>query len=608
MVSRDAGQPFGRYQIVRRLGEGGMAEVFLARDVLLDRKVAIKRLLPHLAADPDAVAMFLDEARAIASLKHPNIVDIYDLGTEDGRHFLAMEWLSGWTLAQVAGDTAATASVLPATAVLPLVVDAARALHAAHTAWTHDGAPLRLIHRDVSPQNLFVTKGGVLKLLDFGIAKSALQRRHTRAGQIKGKWCYMSPEQCRGEPLDARSDVFSLGVVLHELLAGRRLFTQPTPMAIADAIIRAPILPPARADGEALPMALIVATMRALEQDRALRDPSAGAMADALERAARAVGAWGDAREVAACLERLGERTSLVKRLDADARTVEALDSVVADLADEQARGAAVSADPTAVEASAWAAPTLDDGRGAPVSVPASRSSRPWRGTEELEAAGGAGPVSAPRSWGHARALWTAVDARSRRGWQLLAAAVFLAAVALGALVVGGRRPPTAVGAPPRAPAAAVGGGVALGVAEPALPSLGAEGDREPQPAVTVEAPPETEVGERPRESSKGKREVGFRPRGAAGARGRVKGGAAAVDAPAVDAAPVQGKLTLQAVPWANVYIRGRLVGPTPLINYPVPAGDLEVRLVNPDAGLSVDKVIVVPPGGVVKERVELSR
>lgn len=301
---------FGRYELVRLMGRGGMGEIWAARDTLLDRPVVIKRLRSHLSDNPAFVDMFLDEAQAAAKLAHPNVVKIYDLGMLDGTYFMAMERLYGWDLNEIRKQLHARGELLPVPVVLRLVIDACRGLHAAHTAKTDKGVPLKLVHRDVSPQNLFVTRDGILHVLDFGVAKSAIQRRQTMAGTIKGKVAYMSPEQALGEPLDARSDIFALAIVLHELVSGQRLFDRPVDVQVFDAVLTEPILPPMRR-GAALPGSLVSATMRALQRDKTLRFDSAERFGDELEGVLRELGSSITARDVAVYLrERFGEPPS----------------------------------------------------------------------------------------------------------------------------------------------------------------------------------------------------------------------------------------------------------------------------------------------------------
>ncbi|MBA3463241.1 MAG: protein kinase [Deltaproteobacteria bacterium] len=225
-ASSDGGIRFGQYVLLRRIARGGMAEVFLAQQKGLegfDRRVAVKRILPHLADAPDFLKMFLKEAQLAAQLTHPNIVHIYDFGKVDQDYFIAMEFVDGVHAGQLYKYGVEKERLSP-TMVARIGADAATALHYAHELRNNSGKPLGLVHRDVSPANIMVSFDGVVKLCDFGIAKAAaLGDQLTNPGQVKGKYAYMSPEQTIAAPLDGRSDVFSLAIVLWELLAGKTI-------------------------------------------------------------------------------------------------------------------------------------------------------------------------------------------------------------------------------------------------------------------------------------------------------------------------------------------------------------------------------------------------
>ncbi|MEW5742803.1 MAG: protein kinase [Myxococcota bacterium] len=231
---------YGKYFLVRKLAEGGMAEIFLAKQVGeagFERNVVVKRMLPHLSTVPDFVSMFLDEARLAASLSHPNIVHITDLGLADGCYFICMEYLPGEDFSTVVRTAKRRNSQVPLHVVLRVVAQAATGLHFAHDAADPSGRPMNLVHRDISPSNLFVTYSGQVKVLDFGIAKAESRVTNTTAGVVKGKYQYMSPEQARGDAIDRRADVFSLGVTTYEALTGQRPFARDTDLAILKAVL-----------------------------------------------------------------------------------------------------------------------------------------------------------------------------------------------------------------------------------------------------------------------------------------------------------------------------------------------------------------------------------
>jgi serine/threonine-protein kinase len=287
-----AGQAVGAYSIVKRLAAGGMAELFLAvkqGPEGFEKPVVIKRILPEYAQEAEFVAMFLDEARLLASLSHPNIVAVDELGEQDGEYFFAMEYVNGLNLRELRDLCRVVKVALPLEHVLTILCGAAAGLHYAHERKDEDGRSLDIVHRDVSPQNVLVSFDGAVKLVDFGVARSSEARAHTEAGQIKGKIGYMSPEQCRNRPLDRRSDVFSLGALLYEMTTGTRLYVGENDFVVLEKTAHGRFDPPSRVIAK-YPRELELIVLRALALSPEDRYPNCRALSRDLEAFAKKCG------------------------------------------------------------------------------------------------------------------------------------------------------------------------------------------------------------------------------------------------------------------------------------------------------------------------------
>lgn len=228
-MSQETGvvERFGKYQLLRKIGHGGMAEVFLARsddDPPDTPPIVVKRLHLELESDRDAVDLFLTEADVTLLLSHPNIVKVHDSGEVDGRYYIAMEYVSGKTLDQVVGRFATKRLIMEPECAVHIVVEVLRGLEYVHSAKAVSGRPLGVIHRDITPSNIFITGTGSIKLGDFGVAKLVGVESWTMSGSIKGKLGYLSPEQVTGLPPTHTIDLWAVGVILYELTAGERLF------------------------------------------------------------------------------------------------------------------------------------------------------------------------------------------------------------------------------------------------------------------------------------------------------------------------------------------------------------------------------------------------
>lgn len=276
---------FGRYQMVRRIGQGGMAEVYLAEVVGLGgfrKKVAIKRLLPHYAQNERFVTMLEDEARIAAAIRHPHVAEVLDFGSVGGQHFIAMEYIDGVDLATVLRGFRLRDSLLPLPAALYVARCVADGLNAAHALRDAEGRPQEVIHRDVSPHNILISYEGAVKLIDFGVAKAANNSTKTRSGVIKGKLQYMSPEQAQAQVLDARADIFSLGMTLYKMLTGRLPFTGQNEYQVYDQILRKKPIPPRRLMPE-IPERVDAIVQKALRKNRARRFQTGAEMAELLD-------------------------------------------------------------------------------------------------------------------------------------------------------------------------------------------------------------------------------------------------------------------------------------------------------------------------------------
>ena len=309
-----AGRSVGRYRVCFELATGGMATVYLARmsgSAGFEKFVALKCIHPHLARDSRFVDMFLDEARIAARIDHPNVCTIFDFGQAEDSHFLAMEYLIGEPLSNVLSTAVAKGDTLSHEGYrricARIIVDACEGLEAVHEVRDAQGQPLHVVHRDISPMNLFLTYDGNVKVVDFGIAQAKHRLHRTATGELKGSVAYIAPEQIRAADVDRRADIWSLGVVLWELLTGHRLFARPTTVKTLYAVLNeAPPRPSSvRPD---IPAAYDLVTTTALSRDPGQRFGSARAFGEALAAAAQEDGGVASRAELAAFLEALFPR------------------------------------------------------------------------------------------------------------------------------------------------------------------------------------------------------------------------------------------------------------------------------------------------------------
>lgn len=283
---------FGKYTLVARTGRGGMADIYLAIAAGMSgfrKLVIIKRLREAYEDDRRLVEMFMDEARLGARLEHPNVIQTLEFDSHEGRHFLAMEFLEGQTFARILRRMIRAGEEVPAGLVLHVAAECLEGLHYAHELTDFDGSPLGVVHRDITPANIMLSYAGVVKVLDFGVAKAATQMTETDPDVRKGKFAYLSPEQIEGR-VDRRSDLFSLGIIMWEALAGRRLFFAADPAQTIKKALSAPIPRLSFVSSRSLPRGLDDIIQKALKRNAAQRYQTAAEMRAALDEVAQREG------------------------------------------------------------------------------------------------------------------------------------------------------------------------------------------------------------------------------------------------------------------------------------------------------------------------------
>ena len=323
LVPRDA-RDFGSYQLLAKLATGGMAEIYLARPTTSQGGskdvMVLKRILPHLAEDEHFVTMFRDEADLASKLVHKNVCNVLSFGQFAGTWFIAMEYLHGVPLSRMMTKLSKAGKMLDYRVVAGIITQAAEGLHSAHEARDNTGALLGVVHRDVSPPNIMITADGTVKVLDFGIAKARGANSRTRTGTVKGKNAYMSPEQILGKPLDRRSDIFALGVVMYEMLAIKRLFHRDSDFLTFKAITEEPI-PDIRDRRPDLPPGMRAALVQAMARDPAGRFDTAQGFANALKNSVATLGGPAPGTDLARLLftdfgDEMASRDEILKAAD----------------------------------------------------------------------------------------------------------------------------------------------------------------------------------------------------------------------------------------------------------------------------------------------------
>ncbi len=589
MASRTSRLPdlpmnFGKYVLRERIGKGGMAEIFRATAQGasgFQKELVIKRMLPSLTDDPGFADVIVREAKIAVTLRHQNIVQVFELGEVDGQYYIAMEYLHGRDLRHVLLRAAELGKQMPMGLAVHIAMEVAKALDYAHDVKDASGKPLELVHRDISPTNLMASFAGEIKVLDFGIAKAEVSDYVTREGLIKGNCPYMSPEQIAGQAVNHQSDLFSLGSTLYELLTGRRAFEAPTQIAIMQRIYAEPPIP-IRTHREEIPEKLDAVVMRLLDKDRAKRFQDAAEAHHALaELIGKDVSASSSFELSKFLTELYGDEANRESRsLPPEGQTSELTPLLpphvgVEDTQPDVGRKDLGETTPLRVRISTPGIGVPAAGAGAAEGAPRQRvTTRPMG---EASVGGGAsarGSAEAPH--GHTRRMQggavpapaPAALTESRRIWAIPA----LMLLALIAYLLW----PTVDEAPryqPRPDRTERSDVATKGTSTP-RPT--------PPPVTKVETPP-VPVPLPP--------EV---PPVATKQRAR----------PPV----ATGKLRLSSDPWASVSIDGRpITKPTPLVDYPIPSGTRVVTLSHPGFK-TARRTVRVAPGETVLLRVVLER
>ena len=571
----------GRYELIGLLATGGMAEIHLARlagEAGFEKIVVVKRLLPELCASKAFVAMFLDEGKLVARLDHPNICEVHELGRDGAEYFLVMPYLDGVAATELIAQPRDPDRVAQLRVATGVIAQACAGLHHAHELRDADGTAVGLVHRDVSPSNLFLTTKGVAKVLDFGIAK-VRGATETEVGTVKGKTQYMAPEQLLGESLDRRADVFALGIVLYELATHQRLFKRASDYLAARAILEEPI-PRADEADPAIPRALADVIARALARAPGERYADAHELSRALDAAMLPHGGVATAPQIAQALaehhaeELTAQRTRQAKVVSSAAAKVSDKPPTVA-----ASKRALLEVAPTGVKAAA----TLDPAPGA---IGAS-----------TEAMGGE-PDTTSAATGAATKDPNVEPATQRTRWFLpaIAGVGVLGAAAIVIATHGSSEPASTV----TAKTAAIGSNTAaVGSNTAAIaPDAAETGSNTGPVASNTAVVTSTDRGSSgaapsPVHSSSSSphklqpKKLDHHRIAAAGAQP----GGLAVEVSAVQ--PASGFFSIDAKPYADIFVDGAAFGQTPLVHKSLPAGKHHIKAVRADGATKTYDVTV---------------
>lgn len=561
----------GKYQLVAELARGGMGIVYLAISEGpggFSKLLIVKELKPDLVSDPSFLQMFLEEARLAARLSHSNIIQTYEVGADEGRHYIVMEYLDGVTLSRVVRKKSPDFSL---DMQVRVICEMLKGLHYAHTLKDFDGAPLGIVHRDVSPQNVFISFDGQVKIGDFGIAKARDSSIETNAGVLKGKPAYMAPEQVAGRA-DARSDVYSAGVMLWEAVARRRMWAGAGELEILSNVI-AGTVPSLQEVAPDAPPELVAIIMRALAKDPDQRYPSADALLVDLDGylAPRNV----TTRAVSEVVEPLFNEERAKKRSVIEAHIASA----------RGGRSERVSALPAMPESTTTPAA---DGSVAPTpsrppgSLPPVAATRNQRRTAIV-----ASTLLALAGIGASIAVWLGAERAEPRGVATRAPAPSAAADV---------RPGAAESAPAAEPATPPTTSPARGEVATAAPSAAVASPIDSAPPAVKAAQP-LRANNRaqttpplPRTTPPPPRTTAARP-------------APTPSATSAEEKSGTGYLTLDTYPWTRVSLGGRVLGDTPLVRAPLPAGTHTLVLENSGEKIRQTTVVTIKPGETVSRR-----
>jgi serine/threonine protein kinase len=565
-------QTIGRYQLLAHLASGGMAEIYLARQTGIggfEKLVVVKKILPNLAREKVFVEMFLDEAVIAAQLNHPNVVQIYDLGQSGDDYYIAMEFLEGESLGHLTSEGARVRKPLPPGMAAGIISQVCEGLAYAHAFEDETGKPLGIVHRDISPHNIIVLFTGVVKVVDFGIAKAASKMHQTKVGTLKGKLAYMSPEQCMGSQVDARSDLFSLGVVLWELLTHRRLFKRDVEPAMIRAIMDEPI-PKVNEVHKDAPAALAAVADKALCKKPQDRYKSAAEMKAEIQAYLRQESLEAGPEQISAYAhEVLGKQARTKKRLLEEIRK-------------KGAKGVSVGA----LKPKSDSMPSQSGGDAGDLADAATRIK------DERDA-----PASSP--------------------WLLRIAAFFLVGLAVGAAILwfsSGSPPPepteepVAVPAPPppeipvepakvKPPATAL-----LSVrSTPSGCSIELDGKALEGTTPLVDHPvaPDTEhqVAVLCQGHRKDTRTIKGKPGEMLALAFAPAKESKKPRVPRTEPVVKKGMLTIDTKPWTEIHLGKRKLGITPLLNVELPAGRHRLKIINKGRGINETLEVVVKAG-----------